>query len=538
MADPFKNAASLMDAPIGRRKAFGGASTSRLYYDWRVANVSPDYELRGVLRLLRARARQLVNDNPYAAGFVEELANNVVGPVGIRLRPQITTQNDVAHKAANNAIKEAWADWGLPENASVDGHDSWTDLQRLVLQTIATDGECFLRRRMYYDNPHGFTLQIIDADQVDDLYNVVGGPGQNDIRMGVEINADGRPVAYHVRTRHPSDGILTERIRIPAEEIKHLFIRYRPNQHRGVTWFAPVLTSLKMHDGYSEAELVAARTAAAKMGFIVTDPASVGSGSVDPNDEDTERLTEASPGVIDELEPGQKFESWDPQHPNAAYDAFTKVILRGIARGLGISYTALTGDLLGVSYSSIRAGILPERDRWRALQFWFICQCHRWVYRNWVACALLTGSLQVDSRLAADFKDVLWKPRGWEWVDPLKDLQAAILAIQHGMSSRTQELDEEGGDLEETFGNLQREQELADEYGIDISPPAVPKANNPMGTPSEADQEEDSAGSGNGNNRNQNALSEDEELVRWAALQIAANDIALARRRRSLRKVE
>jgi hypothetical protein len=62
-----------------------------------------------------------------------------------------------------------------------------------------------------------------------------------------------------------------------------------------------------------------------------------------------------------------------------------------------------------------------------------------------------------------------------------------------------------------------------------------------MGTPSQTDQEE-ATGSGSDQNTDSNggnnALSEDEQLTRWAALQIAANDIALAHRRRTLRKVE
>lgn len=459
-----------MDLIGPKRKAFGGASTSRLYYDWSLAAVSPDYELRGVLKLLRARARQLVNDNPFASGFVEELANNVVGPAGIRLRPDVTTQDGTRHDKANKTIQAAWKDWGLPENASADGHDSWVDLQRIILQTIATDGECFLRRRMYFDNSHGFALQIIDADQVDETYNLVpNDPGMNEIRMGIEINPDGRAVAYYIRNRHPSDGLLTKRDRVDAAEIKHLFVRYRPNQHRGVTWFAPVLTNLKMHDGYTEAELVAARAAAAKMAFRINKNPDAAVSSSDPDDLDTERLMETAAGTIEDLEPGWEIQEFDPTHPNTAYDSFTKTILRGVARGLGISYTALTGDLEGVSYSSIRAGILPERDRWRALQNWFSVQCHRWVYQNWVKCALLTGELAVDSRLASDFSQVGWRPRGWGWVDPLKDLQATQLGIRLGVDSRTSALDESGGDLEDTLDNLAHERDLAAELELDIS---------------------------------------------------------------------
>jgi capsid protein len=60
-----------------------------------------------------------------------------------------------------------------------------------------------------------------------------------------------------------------ERVPVDAAEIIHKFIQYRPGQTRGVTLFAPILLDLKMLDGYQQAELVATRMAAAKMGFLV-----------------------------------------------------------------------------------------------------------------------------------------------------------------------------------------------------------------------------------------------------------------------------
>ncbi|HXF24366.1 MAG TPA: hypothetical protein VN602_07590, partial [Gemmatimonadaceae bacterium] len=96
--------------------------------------------------------------------------------------------------------------------------------------------------------------------------------------------------------------------------------------------------------------------------------------------------------------------------------------------------------------------------------------------------------------------------RGWAWVDPLKDMQATILGIQHGIDSRTDALTEQGLDLETTFQHLSEEIKLAEEYGIDINPVAPPVAGKGMGQPSKTDQEEgadqnntedDEAGTGN-----------------------------------------
>jgi lambda family phage portal protein len=471
MANPFAVAARTIDHTPAQRRGFSGASSSRLYSDWAVGGFSPDFEGRGVRQLLRWRARQLVNDNAYAHGFIDELANNVVGPRGIVLQAEITTVVDELHSGTNDKIEAAWEDWGLPENASADGHDSWIDLQKLAIATIAVDGECFLRKRRYYDNNHAYALQFIDADQVDDGYTVLPSIGQNEIRSGVEIDANGRPVAYHIWTRHLSDSGQRIRQRVSADEIIHLFVRYRGAQTRGITWFAPVLTSVKMYDGLTEAELVASRASAAKMGFIVTKDPMHAASSINPDDDpEQDRLMEAAAGTLEELPPGQEIQTFDPQHPNAVFKDFTQVILRGVARGLGISYTALTGDLTGVNYSSIRAGMLAERDNWRSIQIWLYTQLHRRVYKEWVKMALLTGALSVDTRLASDYSKVSWKPRGWAWVDPLKDVQATILAIHNGLDSRTDALDEEGKNIEDVFENLAEEIKLAKKFGIEVDP--------------------------------------------------------------------
>jgi len=461
-----------------------------LYQDWNAPFTSPDYEIRTSGRLLRLRARQLVRDNAYAAGFVDELANNVIGAAGIRLEAQVSTVIDELHDTTNDAIEAAWADFCNPENCSADGVDDMVQIQRLAIMTWAVDGEAFFRKLPYFENDHLFALASIDADRVDEFYNILPYAGQNEIRMGVEFNAYGKPVAYHVWSRHPADGGVRKRERIPAEEIIHLYTRTRPGQTRGITWFAPVLTSIKMFDGYTEAELVAARTAAAKMGFIQTAVADGIGPSVDLAKPREPRQMEAAAGIIDELDPGQTFKEWDPKHPSTAFKEFSGAILRGVARGLGMSYMTLTGDLNGTSYSSGRIGLLPERDRWRVLQQEVSMRFLRPLYRAWVPMARLAGALKVDGRIASDLTAIAWKGRGWAWIDPLKDMQGTVLGIQHGLDSRTDALMEQGLDLETTFQHLRQEIDLAEKYGIDINPVAPPVVGKGMGVPSPTDKEE------------------------------------------------
>ena len=54
------------------------------------------------------------------------------------------------------------------------------------------------------------------------------------------------------------------------------------------------------------------------------------------------------------------------------------------------------------------------------------------------------------------------------WVDPLKDVQAGILGIGAGLTSRDALISEQGGDVEQVFEALAEEKKLADEYDLDL----------------------------------------------------------------------
>ena len=336
----------------------------------------------------------------------------------------------------------------------------------LILKSIAVDGEVFVRQVRGFKNKYRFALQLIDADQVDHLFSRAPSQGDNEIRMGIEVDEWGRPVAYHVNEKHPSDlGGSLLRTRIPADQILHLYDPDRVNQTRGITWFHPCMIELRMLGGYVEAELVAARTGAAKMGFLTTTDAS---SFVEPNP-DAKYKIDAQPGVIEQLPPGVDFKTWNPDHPATAFPMFVKAMLRFVASSLGVSYNALASDLEGVNYSSMRSGMLIERDQWRMIQSMLkedLCQP---IFESWISLALLAGELVLDSRDPSRFIEGKWEPRGWMWVDPLKDVQSAILGIGAGLTSRDAVIAEQGGDVDAVFEQLKEEKDLADEYGLDIT---------------------------------------------------------------------
>lgn len=456
--------------------SFSGASSSRLYHDWAVGALSPDREIQYSLSLLRSRARDLVRNNPYATGIVEAFADNIVGWKGIRLKPTVRVSGQ-PDESANTEIIRGWMDWGEHGNPTVDGQDSWLALQRLIVKSWVADGEVFIRERKGFGNRHGYALQLIDPDLLDERFNRVPDERGVEIRMGIEVDGDGRRLAYHFFRRHPSERPADRtRVRIPADEIIHWFVRYRPGQTRGFSLFAPVLTTIKMIDGLTEAELVASRLAAAKMGFITNNtPEAIavyaerlGIQNDDLEGELSPRDMEIAPGVIEELMPGQGFEDFDPTHPNTAFEAFLKVMLRGVARAFSMSYLTLTGDVGEANYSSMRAGLLPERDHWRCTQVSMYETIHQPVYKSWIGMALLSRTLRLRTSDPTHYFSHKWRPRGWKWVDPLKDMLGAELGIALGATSRQRIAADQGHDYETIVRELAEEEAFAGRQGVDV----------------------------------------------------------------------
>ena len=453
------------------RRAFEAANTGRLYSDWLVLPKSADSDLRYTLKAIRARSRDLCQNNDYARRYLDLIATNVVGARGIQLQVRAREPDGRLDQGANQILERAFADWGRIGSCTVDGGLSWVDAQRLFIETVARDGECFVLMVEDNANPYRFRLQFIDADLIDQDKNDASLANGNLIRMGVEVTREGRPVAYWVKTRHPDDYQLggaapVREERIPADRMIHAFRRDRIGQTRGVSWMATSMTRLKMLGGYEESELVAARISASKMGFFTSptgdDYQGEGEGA------DGRIQMDVQPGSFEQLPAGVDFKPFDPQHPSTAFRDFEKAMLRGIASGLGVSYTSLANDLEAVSYSSIRQGLLEERDYWRTVQHWTIEHFCAPVYQRWLRQTLDAGVVNLPAVKYDKFRSTMWVPRGWQWVDPRNEAEAQITAINNGLMTRTQALAERGLDIEDVLRERQAEDEMIAEFSITL----------------------------------------------------------------------
>jgi len=389
----------LLDRLFGRKRrkrSYEASGVGRLLQNWTTAIKTPDEELRTSLRNLRARSRELAINNDYARKFFEMLKTNVIGANGIVLQSKAKRLDGTFDRQDNERIEKAFKRWGRKELASVTGKLSWIDIQRVVIETLARDGEILVRKLNHKDNPYQFTLQLIECDHLDEELNRDLRNG-NTLRMGVELNEWGRPVNYWLTEKHPGDSSAGVQLAgrnynvVPASELLHLMMTNRPNQSRGVPWMSTAMTRLHNLGQYEEAEVVASRVSACKMGFFKPDG---GEGYVgDDIDDVGNTISEASPASFELLPAGMDFQSFDPSHPAGNFAPFIKATLRGIASGLGVSYNSLASDLEGVYFSSIRTGVLEERQHWKVIQSWMIEHFCQPIYVEWLRMALITKQL-------------------------------------------------------------------------------------------------------------------------------------------------
>ena len=418
---------------------------------WRAPSSGPNAEIEPTLDLLRARARQLVRDNPYAARAVSVLVAHQVG-TGIMARID------------NEEVQTAWDEW-----AKLCDHDGLHDLagiMALAARTMAEGGESLIRirqlsrseaRRRGLTVP--LTLQVLEGDLLP--LSVVGAPRNgNRIEQGVEFAPDGTRVAYHLRKRHPGENLgsnislATELERVPADQIIHLYRCQRAGQIRGVPDFASVLLRLKQLDDYEDAALEQAK-AQALLGVFITTPEPLdGETLVDGQD----RGFELYPGMVHNLPSGTEPRFLTPSG-SGGFEPFAMHQLLAIGAGLGVTYDQITGDLRQANYSSLRAGKIEfrrkvEQDQWML----FI---PRMCEPVWSAFQRVMGVL-----VSVERAKVEWQPPRFEMIDPGKEIAAARDAVRAGFETWDQVVSGFGYDPDKQAAEIAKSNDRADALGL------------------------------------------------------------------------
>lgn len=461
---------------------FEGAQRQRRLFGFRPSEAGINSLLMFSGQTLRARARYLVRNNPYAHKARRVFVTNLVG-TGIR---PIPLAKDPKVKAA---IAELWEEW--TEEADADGLVDFYGLQALVASALFEAGECFLRfrPRLARDGLSvPLQLQLLESEFCPYELNFVTANG-NIVRSGVEFNPIGQRVAYYFWRTHPGEyamqpALQTGYTRVPAGDVLHLYEPLRPGQIRGVSWLTASIVTTYFLDQYEDAELARKQTAALFAGFITRpnnsaddppigqqDQPAVGTADTSQN-ADGEVIAGLTPGMMQVLAEGEDIKFAEPADVGPNYEAFEYRALLKMTAGMDMPYSNVTGDFSRANFSSERARMLDLRGAIKPIQRTVgIFQLCKPVMARFVSEAVLAGALPI--RAAAynanprEFARAGWIPPAQDWVNPKDDMAAEEQAMRAGVQSREAVvLARTGKTLEKMDEEIARGNASADAHGL------------------------------------------------------------------------
>lgn len=468
------------------KKSFSVARKTRLNNNGflsRGSDINSDIFVDG-LKLMEM-ARESEKNNPFTRKYLNTVVNNVVGPNGFNLSVK-GMNGEIIDSKNNKVIENQFWEFAKSKNFDLSKRFSLYEMCELIARQGQRDGELLIikHRGGRELNSWGFSLQMLDVVRLDRKYNGINPKNNNRIIMSVEIDDFNRPIAYYIKkhmdsiipgvNRDLSGG--SEYIRLNAEDVYYLYKPTDSEQIRGYSPLVAGLETLENLNDYQEAELVNARVSASKMGFFVSNDTNVDRLDIaDEEDENGNFISEVEPGTFHVLPNGYDFKEGFTTNYPATYDKFVKTNLRTLASAWNIAYEDLSNDREGVSYSSIRAGLVSDREIYKSLQTFIIDKFLTDVYLEFLKNGILNKSIKkADGKVLTineldKYSSHQWRGRGFAWVDPQKDISASISAVSFGLSSRQREAEKLGIDLFEVFDELAQEKQLAESRGLDLS---------------------------------------------------------------------
>lgn len=422
---------------------------------WNPGSTGPNVAIEG-LQTIRNRSRDASRNDWSGESSIQKWTTNLIG---IGITPRFRRIADPARKVA---ITDIFSDF--ISRADADGVLNLYGMQTLATRGWLESGEAFARRRYRKSDdglPVPMQVQLLEADMVP-LLDVDAWPGMlpgNVIRSGIEIDRRGQRVGYWVYKSHPGDRHLASidpmsLVRVPASDMAHIFEPKRPGQLRGVPAMAPVLAKLRETNDFENVTLERQKLANLIVGFISrTLPTLDSAVDVDPlsglpiEGSPLAPLVGLQPGLIQELEDGQKVEWSAPPDAGVNYSDYLRTSHMGTAAAVGLPYEIFSGDIRQVSDRTLRV-LINDFRRFAEQRQWQIIipmLCQRIV--DWFAdAALLEGLISAEEFDAV--RRVEHAPHGWQYIHPVQDPQGKKIEVDAGFRSRSSVIGERGDDPE------------------------------------------------------------------------------------------
>jgi len=451
----------------GALAAYEAAEPSRLRKG-KPDNASGDALTARAGSTIRGYARQQEQNYDLAEGILATLVDNIIGPHGISIEPQPRDKNGDLLPDLAKKILELREDWKLKPEVTHE-HD-WPACERLIARAWFRDGEALLQelKGTIPSLQHGtrvpYSLELIEAD----LLPMHFSDKDKGITQGVERNAWGRPLAYHMLKEHPGDlnftHLFKDTKRVNADNILHPKIVKRFKQARGVSIFAPMMRRIEGIKDYEESELVAARIAAAMCGYIKKGTAD---DYIAPDDPTEDRSFKVKPGIMfDNLQPGEEVGTVDSNRPSALLEGFRDSMVRMLAAASRGTFSSIARKYDG-TYSAQRQELVEGFVAYKALSQLFSSQVSYPTYRSFIDMAVLSGLLKLPKEIDRNtLYDAECRGPSMPWIDPDKEAKGNERLERAGHKSPQQNIRDRGANPRTVMDEIETWRKEANDRGL------------------------------------------------------------------------
>lgn len=450
----------------------GGNSSTTRDGKWLGSRLSEDSEQEESLVQQRSRSRELYR-NDSMGGVVDARTNIVVSygftpRAGIKERVGMITEDQA--RRWNTELEEVYEQVHL--TICQTGKFSLWELTELIEQCHGYAGESItiMGDRGDTDSPIPLKLEVVDSERLETPFSMTGNKL---VRMGVEYDASGAIVAYHIRDSHPFDTLDIKQTwtRYPAERVMHVFKRMFPGQTRGLPWMVRVLNRVKDAKDLDEATIIAQQVQACFAAFVTTplDPMkAANAAAVDVN-----RTEEIRPAMLRYLSEGQEITFSNPSNGGANYEPFQDVNKHNIAIGLNFPFEMVAKDWRGLSFAAGRLSLADARTfaktcQKRNTEKWLCKIWQRMVFESVLAGACTIPVREFNANRWLYYRHS-WTPPQWAYViTPGEEIKAAKDAVDNNFRTKASVVGEFGDDLEDVFAERKKERQM--ERDMDIEP--------------------------------------------------------------------
>lgn len=446
--------------------------------------------------ITRKLSRMVHVESPVAAALVSTLSTLTIGhgldyesqPLW-RLIPGATAWTTEQRSEWMKGIENSYHIWAKRKSVSYENDENRYQQEQRIFKSLLIDGEYFeIYRYASTANKNPLSIQIIKPEDVRQPLGSKCADGNSE-EDGIEYNAKGQAVAYHVYNHANSKTVRVARVgaRSGRTFVNHVKLG---NNRRGYGILADIITELTKLGDYEVLELQAAvvnalyaiwvETPDGEDGVPVLNSGGISNQKNQPSQStisaedwvaERKELSYNEGGLqLDALPGGYKVNSHDTKRPNVNFGNFMDQVKKNLfaARALPLS---VIDKQFANNYSASRAELILawyEVDRYRFNQ----ASTNDLVLKMWMWGEVASGRVSAPGFLESeDIRDA-WVNSKWIGpqrpdIDPKRSVEAHAIEQDRGYRTGKQITAERGGgDYDENLTRVAEEKQKLSEMAV------------------------------------------------------------------------